>query len=56
MNLLILHLQNVLQTLKVLLNVFIWLQSLLLAADNMSENYFYLVTAAEEANITSRTV
>lgn len=36
MNLLILHLQNLFQALQVLLNVFIWRQSLLVTADKVS--------------------
>lgn len=40
MNLLILHLQNVFQALQVLLDVFIWCQSILATADNISENHY----------------
>lgn len=54
MNLLILHLQNFFQALQVLLNVFVWGQSLLETADNCSENQLFW--AADEAHIMSRAV
>lgn len=41
MNLLILHLQNLFQTLQVLLDVFIWRQSLLVTADKVSLEPFF---------------
>lgn len=40
MNLLILHLQNFFQTLEVLLNVFIWCQSILLRKAIITPAYF----------------
>lgn len=56
MNLLILHLQNFFQTLQVLLDVFIWFQSILATADNVSQNHYQSLKTMNKALSYTATV